>query len=301
MASDARGRGPSGAPGGSSREDGGTGVRRTSSRSTAVLVGLVVVIALGVVAALVAAARLTDGTDTVSAADGAGADEGADAQTDPDPTDPDQGTAGDGTTDPQDDAADPGTADAVTVGDCTYLPEGPASREVGPVTEADLPAAERLTWTLATNRGDVVVDVDAAGAPCTVAALSSLSSQGFYDDTPCHRVTDQGIFVVQCGDPTGTGTGGPGYRYAEENLPEQPLYPAGTVAMAKTAAPSSTGSQFFLVWEDSPLDPLYTEVGQVTQGLDLLQQVGEAGPTSAADPSPVEPVQILSSSFAPAG
>ncbi len=85
---------------------------------------------------------------------------------------------------------------------------------------------------------------------------------GFYDDTQCHRLVDMGgIFVLQCGDPTGTGTGGPGYRFADETRPED-TYPAGTVAMAN-AGPNTNGSQFFLVYEDSVLPPNYTVLGRM--------------------------------------
>jgi peptidyl-prolyl cis-trans isomerase B (cyclophilin B) len=87
------------------------------------------------------------------------------------------------------------------------------------------------------------------------------------------------MFVLQCGDPTGSGGGSPGFFYAEENLPtgKQVPYPKGSIAMAKTSAPNSTGSQFFINYQDSPLDPAYTYVGSVIRGLDLVEQVAKGG------------------------
>ncbi len=104
-------------------------------------------------------------------------------------------------------------------------------------------------------------------APATVASAAFLADTGFYNSTACHRLTTAGIFVVQCGDPAGDGTGGPGYQIPDENLPPEgeANYPAGTVAMAN-AGPGTSGSQFFLVYEDTTLPAGYTIWGQVTDG-----------------------------------
>ena len=88
-------------------------------------------------------------------------------------------------------------------------------------------------------------------APQTVSSFIFLSKDGFYDDTSCHRLTTSGIYVLQCGDPTGTGSGGPGYQYGIENAPKDGKYPAGTLAMARGEDPNTNGSQFFMVYKDT--------------------------------------------------
>ena len=160
--------------------------------------------------------------------------------------------------------------------------------------------------TLQTSQGAIPMTLDRAQAPCAVNAVTSLAQQGFYNDTPCHRLTTgEGLKVLQCGDPTGSGSGGPGFRYAEEpptNLAPSPLgqgasnYSRGLVAMAKTSQPDTTGSQFFLVYADSALPPQYTVVGRISDaGLAVLDKVAAAGSDNAngeGDGKPKLPVQI---------
>ncbi|WP_227982459.1 peptidylprolyl isomerase [Nocardia spumae] len=129
--------------------------------------------------------------------------------------------------------------------------------------------------TLETNCGTITIALDAAHAPQTVNSFSFLSGEKFFDHTRCHRLTTEGIFVLQCGDPTGTGRGGPGYQFGDENLAGA-TYPAGTVAMAN-AGPNTDGSQFFLVYADSQLPPRYTPFGRITGGLDVLQNIAAGG------------------------
>ncbi|WP_330181090.1 peptidylprolyl isomerase [Nocardia sp. NBC_01503] len=131
------------------------------------------------------------------------------------------------------------------------------------------------TATLESNCGDITIALDAARAPHTVNSFVFLSGQQYFDNTKCHRLTTQGIFVLQCGDPTAKGTGGPGYKFGDENLAGA-AYPAGTVAMAN-AGPNTNGSQFFLVYKDSQLPPNYTPFGRITGGLDVLQNIAAAG------------------------
>jgi peptidyl-prolyl cis-trans isomerase B (cyclophilin B) len=170
-------------------------------------------------------------------------------------------------------------ASTTKVGSCSFVAEGEPSRPVTPPTEADLRTGT-VTATLTTSVGTVTLKLDGAKAPCAVASFVSLARQGFYDKTTCHRVLDGGAAgggsIAQCGDPTATGAGGPGYTYAEENL-DGATYPRGTVAMAKTAAPSSTGSQFFLVTQDFPLDPSYTVLGTITGGIDGIDKAVKGG------------------------
>jgi peptidyl-prolyl cis-trans isomerase B (cyclophilin B) len=138
------------------------------------------------------------------------------------------------------------------------------------------------TMAMHTTCGDIDVKLDAAGAPHTVNSFAFLAEEDFFDHTPCHRLTTQGIYVLQCGDPTGTGTGGPGYTIPDENLDAKSLkggtYPAGTVAMANTGQKDSGGSQFFLVYKDSPLPPKYTPFGTVSDsGMKVLKKIAKAG------------------------
>jgi peptidyl-prolyl cis-trans isomerase B (cyclophilin B) len=137
------------------------------------------------------------------------------------------------------------------------------------------------TLTLATSCGDVTAKLDGAKAPQAVASTVFLVENGFYNDTPCHRLTTEGIYVLQCGDPTGSGSGGPGYNYGPvENAPKDQMYPAGTIAMARAQAEDSQGSQFFLVYKDSPIPGNYTVLGTITDGLDVVQKIASGGATA---------------------
>ena len=132
------------------------------------------------------------------------------------------------------------------------------------------------TAVLSTNCGAITLALLGAQAPHTVNSFVFLAGQKYFDHSPCHRLTTAGIFVLQCGDPTGTGTGGPGYTIPDENL-NGATYPAGTVAMANTGQPHTGGSQFFLVYRDTQLPPSYTPFARVTDGLPLLQQIAALG------------------------
>lgn len=145
---------------------------------------------------------------------------------------------------------------------------------------------------LETSAGDIPLTLDADSAPCTVGSFVSLASQQYFDDTPCHRLTTQGIFVLQCGDPSGTGTGGPGYRFDDE-LDGSETYAAGTVAMAN-AGPGTNGSQFFLVYEDTDLPAAYTVFGRLSaDGLAVVREIASAGTaTGGGDGPPATPVTI---------
>ena len=177
---------------------------------------------------------------------------------------------------------------------CSYQQTGKASRKVT-VPRFDPRAASRPgSATLVTNRGEITVELTAADAPCAVNSFRHLAQAGFYDRTPCHRLTTQNIFVLQCGDPTGTGTGGPGYRFPDENLPRdaENNYPAGTLAMANSGA-NTNGSQFFLVYKDTTLPPNFTIFGRITKGLDVVRKVADAGVTGGGgDGAPQQSVTI---------
>ncbi|MFM8155181.1 MAG: peptidylprolyl isomerase [Actinomycetes bacterium] len=161
----------------------------------------------------------------------------------------------------------------------------------------DAPAAGS-SIVLNTNCGDIAIALDAK-APKTIASEAFLASQGFYDNTSCHRLTTEGIFVLQCGDPKGDGTGGPGYSVPDENLPTdiaegEISYPAGTVAMAN-AGPGTSGSQFFIVYQDTVLPAGYSIWGRVTSGLEMVQEIAALGVAGgASDGAPSQPVFIES-------
>lgn len=159
----------------------------------------------------------------------------------------------------------------------------------GPVPLTDTPT----TLTLDTNCGEIVIALD-ANAPKTVESEAFLADSGFYNSTSCHRLTTEGIFVLQCGDPAGDGTGGPGYSVPDENLPAsgEANYPAGTIAMAN-AGPGTSGSQFFIVYADTTLPGDYSIWGNVISGLDIVQEVASAGVKNGlADGVPLQPVFI---------
>ena len=167
----------------------------------------------------------------------------------------------------------------------------------------------KYTMTIKTNCGDIVISMDASKTPQTVNSFGFLAQQGYFADTYCHRLTTSGIYVLQCGDPTATattgGSGGPGYTIPDENLTAlgtassggTVTYPAGEVAMANTGQANSGGSQFFLVYQASPLAPSYTPFGTITSGLDILQAIAKAGSNNSngsGDGNPMQKVQIQS-------
>ena len=180
---------------------------------------------------------------------------------------------------------------------CTYAANPPAARPVTmPPATPDYKATYQATIT--TNRGPIVIDLLNSKATCTVNSFVHLAAAGFYSRTPCPRITtSQGLYILQCGDPTGKGSGGPGYEFASENLTGA-TYPAGTLAMANTGAPDSNGSQFFLVYRNSSLPPSYTPFGKIVSGLNILQNVGKRGYgpplNQAGGGAPKESVEIES-------
>lgn len=147
----------------------------------------------------------------------------------------------------------------------------------------------KYTMKLATTCGDIDIALKAKAAPHTVNSFDFLAYKGYFDHTKCHRLTTNGIYVLQCGDPTGSGSGGPGYTIPDENLKDATLksnvYPAGTIAMANTGQAHTGGSQFFLVYQDSQLPPSYTPFGTVSaDGMKVLKKIAAAG-SQPADPT----------------
>ena len=149
-------------------------------------------------------------------------------------------------------------------------------------------------FTLVTNCGNIEITTVGAKAPFTMTSIAALAKGGYYDNSLCHRLTTQGLFVLQCGDPTATGSGGPQFTYPDENLPANKTnnYPAGTVAMANSG-PNTNGSQFFLVYANTTLAPSYTIWGTITAGLDIVKAIAKAGAIGGApDGKPAKTIAI---------
>jgi peptidyl-prolyl cis-trans isomerase B (cyclophilin B) len=193
--------------------------------------------------------------------------------------------------------ASPSTSAAAAA--CTYAPaQGEPAKDVGTPTYSAATAKKPFTATLKTNRGDVVIAMAAAKAPCTTNSFRYLATKKYYDGTSCHRLTTENLFVLQCGDPTGTGGGGPGYQFGIENAPKDGKFPAGSIAMARTTDPNTNGSQFFIVYKDTQLPTDgggYSIFGTVTKGLDVIKAVAQAGVEGGAtDGKPAQSVTIES-------
>jgi len=188
---------------------------------------------------------------------------------------------------------------SAAAGACAYAPaEGEPAKDVGTPTYQAAVAKKPFTATLKTNQGDVVVKMATTKAPRTTNSFRFLASKKYYDGTSCHRLTTENLFVLQCGDPTGTGGGGPGYQFGVENAPKTGTFPAGSIAMARTSDPNTNGSQFFIVYKDTQLPTEgggYSIFGTVTKGLDVVEKVATAGVEGGtSDGKPAQPVTIES-------
>ncbi|OZE85571.1 peptidylprolyl isomerase [Rhodococcoides fascians] len=192
---------------------------------------------------------------------------------------------------------------------CSYPAAAqPAAKPNTPPRTENIPTSdEPLSYSMATTAGNIGLTLNNPESPCTVNSFVSLANQGYFDGTTCHRLTTgAGLQVLQCGDPTGSGSGGPGYQFADEfpsdtyaegdPAAQTPvLYPRGTLAMAN-AGPGTNGSQFFLVYGDSQLPPAYTAFGTIDEtGLATLDAIAAKGAQGgASDGAPAEPVDITS-------
>ncbi|MEO9223007.1 MAG: peptidylprolyl isomerase [Mycobacteriaceae bacterium] len=191
---------------------------------------------------------------------------------------------------------------------CDYPASGSAAKPNAAPPTRDVPTQGPVPVRMTTTAGDIGLSLDRALAPCTVNAFLSLAKQNYFDGTGCHRLVTSGIYVLQCGDPTATGKGGPGYVYANEyptdqyppndpRLAQTVNYPRGTIAMANVGKPTTNGSQFFLVYADSPLPPQYTVFGTIDDAgladIDKVAAGGEDGSMGAAGGgAPKTPVTI---------
>ncbi len=184
-------------------------------------------------------------------------------------------------------------------------PEVSPSASVSPNSE-DVPVPDESTkkiheGTMTVNGSDLKFSLDGTLAPQAVANFLSLVETGFYNDLSCHRLVTEGIYVLQCGDPNGDGSGGPGYSWGPiENAPEDNIYKTGVLAMARRGGDAaSMGSQFFIVYKDSPIpaDGVggYTVFGEITSGLELLNPVIEGGVEGGATDGPPATKTTISS------
>ncbi|WP_141576369.1 peptidylprolyl isomerase [Actinomadura sp. WMMA1423] len=175
---------------------------------------------------------------------------------------------------------------------CTYKAAEQDGAPKGIGTPSGKPAYPNIVQTtMKTNQGDVEMQLYGDKAPCTVNSFTYLAQKNFFDKTSCHRLTSGGLNVLQCGDPTAKGTGGPGYQFANENTGGA-TYTEGTLAMAHSSLPDSNGSQFFMVYKDSQLPPEYTVFGKITKGLDVLKKIADAGSEPKGDGAPKKKVEI---------
>jgi peptidyl-prolyl cis-trans isomerase B (cyclophilin B) len=169
---------------------------------------------------------------------------------------------------------------------CEYPESGEAAKEVSVPDGEDVPAEGTVKVTLHSNVGDIGLELDRALAPCTVNSFVHLAEEGFYTDTSCHRIGTRGLQMLQCGDPTGEGNGGPGYTLPDETF-EGLTYGRGILAMANTGSPDTGGSQFFMVYGDAPLPPDYTVFGTIDdEGLEVIDGIARAGHDGRFEPSP---------------
>ena len=168
---------------------------------------------------------------------------------------------------------------------CTYTEDGQGEFYKGLPQMENVSTEGTVDLTLNTTAGPVGMTLDRSVSPCTVNAIEFLAKEGYYNDTICHRLTTEGIHVLQCGDPSGSGSGGPGFSFPDEypadddaeNQQPTVLYERGTIAMANSG-PNTNGSQFFLNYGDSPLPPAYTYFGTINEeGLATLDKIAEAG------------------------
>jgi peptidyl-prolyl cis-trans isomerase B (cyclophilin B) len=187
---------------------------------------------------------------------------------------------------------------ATPVAGCVAAPAIPNDKRTRTLPDKKIAAGKTFVATVMTNCGVITMELDGAKAPQTVASFLGLAESGYWADSPCHRLTTSGIFVLQCGDPTGTGQGGPGYGFGVENAPASSIFPAGTLAMARTSDPKSNGGQFFIVYKQTELnDPTgYSIFGKITSGMDIVNRVAAAGATpqdANQNTAPLQPISIL--------
>ncbi|CAN5273874.1 hypothetical protein BH24ACT9_BH24ACT9_06620 [soil metagenome] len=217
-------------------------------------------------------------------------------------------------------ASDPeATSEPETAAACAYTPTDPAANpnvtDVGVPPEPD-GSTTPVVLDVASTQGAFQMTLDPVTAPCATNSMKYLAENGFFDNSPCHRLVNSEVFgVLQCGDPSGTGSGGPAYSYVAEpesvaGLAPAPdgasaIYPRGSVAMAQGGQPPTIGSQFFIAFQDTQLPPEYTLVGTITSGLEVIEAVAAGGndgsfEATAGGGAPLIPITLTTVTVAPA-
>jgi len=185
---------------------------------------------------------------------------------------------------------------------CKYEDNGQDSNGAKKPNGKDISTKGTVTVSFETSQGPIEMEMDRAKAPCATNAISELAKSGYYDDTACHRMTSGALNVLQCGDPTGSGSGGPGFSFADEYPTDEVdekdaqnpvIYPRGSVAMANSG-PDTNGSQFFLNYDDSELAPSYTYFATISdEGMKTMDKIAKAGVEGGQpDGKPAEEVKI---------
>ena len=198
-----------------------------------------------------------------------------------------------------DEPADPDASAEPETAACTYSPADPANtnlKDVGVPPEPD-DSTSPVVLDVVSTQGPFQMTLDPVAAPCATNAMKYLAENAFFDNSPCHRLVNSEVFgVLQCGDPTGSGSGGPTFSYVAEpasvaGLAPSPdgasaIYPKGSVAMAQGGQPPTIGSQFFICFQDTQLPPDYTLVGTITSGMETVETVAAGGNDASFEPSP---------------
>ena len=190
------------------------------------------------------------------------------------------------------------TTPAASVAGCVTPPKVPTDKRTGTLPNKKTAAGKTFIATVTTNCGVIRMELDGTKAPQTVASFLGLAKSGYWADSPCHRLTTAGIFVLQCGDPTGTGSGSPGYGFGVENAPADFTFAPGTLAMARSTDPNSNGGQFFIVYKKTVLQDAtgYSIFGKITSGMDIVDKIAAAGatqPDASGNTAPMQPISIL--------
>nr|WP_052478694.1 peptidylprolyl isomerase [Kibdelosporangium sp. MJ126-NF4]CEL20053.1 Peptidyl-prolyl cis-trans isomerase [Kibdelosporangium sp. MJ126-NF4]CTQ97277.1 Peptidyl-prolyl cis-trans isomerase (EC 5.2.1.8) [Kibdelosporangium sp. MJ126-NF4] len=270
----------------------GTG-KSGAALAVGVLATVLIVVATVLIAVLVPSRGKVEGVALAAGADGSGEEGSASTSGRATPKRP--------TTRPSTSATNGGGSGAPKA--CEYkVATGGETKNVGvPTNPTEVPTSGTVLITLQTTEGNIPVRLDRSKAPCAVHSMLFLIEKKFYDATPCHRLTtSDSLKVLQCGDPTGSGRGGPGYEYANEEPTELKsageglvVYPTATVAMAN-AGPDTNGSQFFLVYGDSKIPPNYPVLGTVdAAGITTLTGIATTGTADGGqDGPPKKPVVV---------
>ena len=190
------------------------------------------------------------------------------------------------------------TTPAASVAGCVTPPKVPTDKRTGTLPDKKTAAGKTFIAAVTTNCGVIRMELDGTKAPQTVASFLGLAKSGYWADSPCHRLTTAGIFVLQCGDPTGTGSGSPGYGFGVENAPADFTFAPGTLAMARSTDPNSNGGQFFIVYKKTVLQDAtgYSIFGKITSGMDIVDKIAAAGatqPDASGNTAPLQPISIL--------